>query len=168
MRVSALVPGKVEIMAGSKKLFVLAALSGVSVILNGCYTPSSSGRVYSAGEARNEQTVRMGVVESVRQVTIEGTKGEVGTIAGGAIGGIGGSTVGGGRGSAVGTILGAVAGGVAGSAIERNITEKKGLEITVRLENGDLRAITQDADEEFRPGERVRLVSSRGVTRVTH
>jgi outer membrane lipoprotein SlyB len=137
--------------------------------LSGCYTPSSSGSVYSAGEARNEQTVRLGVVESVRQVTIEGTRGELGTLAGGAVGGLGGSTVGGGsRGSAVGTILGAVVGGVAGSSIERAVTQKKGLEITVRLENGDIRAITQEADEEFRPGERVRLVSSRGVTRVTH
>jgi outer membrane lipoprotein SlyB len=146
----------------------LAALAGAVVLLNGCYTPSSSGSVYSPGEARNEQTVRMGVVEAVRQVTIEGTRGEVGTIAGGAVGGLGGSTVGGGRGSTVGAILGAVAGGVAGSAIERGVTQKKGLEITVRLENNDLRAITQDADEEFKPGERVRLVSSRGVTRVTH
>jgi outer membrane lipoprotein SlyB len=38
----------------------------------------------------------------------------------------------------------------------------------VRLQNNELRAITQDADEEFKPGERVRLVSSNGVTRVTH
>jgi outer membrane lipoprotein SlyB len=155
-------------MTRSKQLLALLALSG-TVMLTGCYTPTSSGSVYSAGEARNEQTVRLGVVESVRQVTIEGTRGELGTIAGGAIGGIGGSTVGGGsRGSAVGAIVGAVAGGVAGSAIERNVTQRKGLEITVRLENGELRAITQDADEGFRPGERVRLVSSRGVTRVTH
>ena len=117
-------------------------LAAAALSLSGCYTPTSSGSVYSAGEARNEQTVRVGVVESVRQVTIEGTRGELGTVAGGALGGIGGSTVGGGsRGSAVGTILGAVAGGIAGSAIERSVTQKKGLEITVRLENGDLRAI---------------------------
>ena len=155
-------------MNRSQALAALLALSG-AVALNGCYTPASSGSVYSAGQARNEQTVRLGVVESVRQVTIEGTPGELGTIAGGALGGIAGSTLGGGsRGSAVGTILGAVGGGVAGSAIERNVTRKKGLEITVKLQNGELRAITQEADEEFRPGERVRLVSSGGVTRVTH
>jgi outer membrane lipoprotein SlyB len=149
-------------------LAALVAISG-SVALGGCYTPASSGSVYSAGQARTEQTVRLGVVESVRQVTIEGTPGELGTIAGAALGGIAGSTVGGGnRGSAAGTILGAVGGGLAGSAIERNVTRKKGLEITVKLQNGELRAITQDADEEFRPGERVRLVSSGGVTRVTH
>ncbi len=155
-------------MTRSQALAVLLAISG-SVALSGCYTPASSGSVYSAGQARNEQTVRLGVVESVRQVTIQGTPGELGTLAGGALGGIAGSTVGGGnRGSAVGTILGVVGGGIAGSAIERNVTQKKGLEITVKLANGELRAITQDADEDFRPGERVRLVSSGGVTRVTH
>jgi outer membrane lipoprotein SlyB len=151
-----------------RNIAILGTTGAAALLLSGCYTPSSSGSVYSAGEARNEQTVRMGVVESVRQVTIEGTKGELGTVAGGAIGGLGGSTLGGGsRGGAVGTIVGAVAGGIAGSAIERNVTQKKGLEITVKLDNGELRAITQEADVDFRPGQRVRLVSSRGVTRVT-
>ena len=65
-------------------------------------------------------------------------------------------------------VLLVVAGGVAGQALERRVTEKKGLEITVKLDNGELRAITQEADEVFRPGERVRLLSGTGVTRVTH
>ena len=147
----------------------LAAASIIgAALVAGCATPTSSGSVYSSGQARQEQTVRMAVVESVREVTLEGSKGPVGTIAGGAIGGIAGSNVGGGRGSTIGSILGAVAGGVAGQAIERNVTQKKGLEITVRLDNNELRAITQEADEEFRPGERVRLLSGGGVTRVTH
>jgi outer membrane lipoprotein SlyB len=39
----------------------------------------------------------------------------------------------------------------------------------VRLDNGDLRAITQAATGEvFQAGDRVRLLSSAGVTRVTH
>ncbi len=153
------------------KIFNRAMLAGTivaSAFVAGCAS-TSSGSVYSGGQARQEQTVRMGVVESVRQVTIEGSKSGVGTIAGGAIGGVAGSNVGGGsRGSAVGTILGAVAGGIAGDAIERGTTKKQGLEITVKLDNGELRAITQDADESFRPGERVRLLSGGGVTRVTH
>jgi len=53
-------------------------------------------------------------------------------------------------------------------AAENKIAQRRGLEITVRLENGEMRAITQDADEIFRPGDRVRLLSSGGVTRVTH
>ena len=142
------------------------ALAGLCVI-SGCAS-TSSGSVYSARQARQEQTVRLGVVESVRQVTIEGSRSPVGTIAGGAVGGIAGANVGGGRGSTVGSILGAVAGGVAGNVIEERVTRKDGLEITVRLENGELRAITQEADESFKPGERVRLLSGGGVTRVTH
>lgn len=154
-------------MKPSMKILALAVAAS-SLVLSGCATRSSSGSVYTASEARSEQTVRMGVVESVRQVKIAGEQTPVGTLAGGAIGGIAGSNVGGGRGATVGTILGAVAGGVAGTMIERNVTEKQGLEITVRLDNGELRAITQDADEEFKAGQRVRLLSNRGVTRVSH
>ena len=58
-------------------------------------------------------------------------------------------------------------GGVAGNTIENRMTEKAGLEITVRLESGELRAIVQEADLEFTPGQRVRLVTSGGITRVT-
>ena len=133
----------------------------------GCAS-TSSGSVYSGGQARQEQTVRMGVVESVRQVTIEGSKSGVGAVAGGVVGGIAGSNVGGGKGSSIGSILGAVAGGLAGNAIEQGATKKQGVEITVKLDSGELRAITQDADESFRPGERVRLLSGGGVTRVSH
>jgi len=139
----------------------------VSAFISGCAS-TSSGSVYSSGQARREQTVRMGVVESVRQVSIEGSKSGVGAVAGGVVGAVAGSNVGRGKGSTIGSILGAVAGGVAGNAVEQGVTKKQGLEITVKLDNGQLRAITQDADESFRPGERVRLLSSGGVTRVTH
>jgi outer membrane lipoprotein SlyB len=138
-----------------------------AVILAGC-AHSNSGSVYSRDEARREATVRMGTLESVRAVRLEGTKTPVGTIAGGAVGGIAGSSIGGGRGSAVAAVLGAVAGGLAGSAAEEGFTRKDGLELTVRLDNGDIRAIVQEADETFQVGERVRLVSQGGVTRVSH
>lgn len=145
----------------------LASAITAAAFLSGCAS-TTSGSVYSGGQARQEQTVRMGVVESVRQVTIEGSKSGVGTVAGGVVGGVAGSNIGGGKGSTIGTVLGAVAGGLAGNAIEQGTTKKQGLEITVKLDNGQLRAITQDADESFRPGERVRLLSGGGVTRVTH
>ena len=112
--------------------------------------------------------VRMGVVESVGPVTIEGNKEGAGSTVGAVLGGIAGSNVGGGeRGSAVGTILGAVGGAVAGHAIEEGITKKNGLEITVKFDNGSMSAITQEADEQFHPGERVRILSGRGTSRVS-
>ncbi|MDD5403501.1 MAG: glycine zipper 2TM domain-containing protein [Sulfuricella sp.] len=139
----------------------------LATALGGCAS-SMSGSAYTRSQARQAQEVRMGVVESVRQVQLEGTKTPVGTVAGAAVGGLAGSNIGEGKGSAVGAIIGAVAGGLAGSAIEEGVTKKPGLEITVRLDNGRMIAVTQEADEAFRPGERVRVLTGGGVTRVTH
>lgn len=145
-----------------------AVLAALMLTLGGCATESSSGSSYSTGQSRQEMTVRMGVVESVRSVTIEGSKGPVGTVTGAVIGGYAGSNIGGGRGSELGAILGAVAGGIAGQAVEKKVTQKQGLEITVRLDNGQYIAVTQDADEQFHPGEKVRILSGGGATRVSH
>lgn len=141
---------------------VLAAL-----LLSACAT-SESGSTYSRSQARSEMHVRMGVVESVRNVTIEAARSGVGAVAGGAVGGVAGSEIGHGKGSTVGSILGAVAGGIAGQAIEDKVNKKDGLEITIKLDNGQLIAVTQEADEAFRVGERVRVLSGGGATRVSH
>jgi outer membrane lipoprotein SlyB len=149
------------------KISRLLALLALSVFLAGCAS-SQSGSVYSRDEARRTQTIRMGVVESVRTVRIEGTKSPVGTVAGGAVGGIAGSSIGHGRGSAAAAVVGAVVGGLAGAAAEEGLTRKDGLEITVKLDNGNMVAVVQEADEQFHPGERVRLIESGGTTRVSH
>ncbi|MFQ6334336.1 glycine zipper 2TM domain-containing protein [Methylophilus sp. 3sh_L] len=143
------------------------AVALVTSMLAACAS-SNSGNVYSRDEARRAQTVKTGVVESVRAVKLEGTKSPVGTIAGGAVGGIAGSSIGGGRGSMIGAVLGAVAGGLAGSAAEEAITRKNALEITVKLDGGGLVAIVQEADEQFNAGDRVRIVENGGTSRVSH
>ncbi len=150
----------------NSRFFAALLLAVLGLLGAGCAS-RESGSVYGRHETGREQTVRMGTVEAVREVSIQGSRTPVGPIAGGVVGGIAGSTIGGGRTGAIGTVLGGVAGGVAGGAIEEGATRKKGLEITVKLDSGDLRAIVQEADEDFKPGERVRLVSSGGVTRVT-
>ena len=155
-------------MTGSTSLYRSTGFAAALLLLSGCAGPSSSGGVYTPGQAQREQTVRMAVVEGVRQVTIEKAPSGVGAVAGGVVGGVAGSSVGGGKGSTITSILGAVAGGLAGQAIEGGVGRKTGLEITVKLDNGELRAITQEADEQFKPGDRVRLLSGTGVTRVTH
>jgi outer membrane lipoprotein SlyB len=144
----------------------IAALA--AAMMTGCAEPRSAN-VYRAGDTMREQVVRMATVESVRQVTIDRGENGVGTGAGAIVGGIAGSNVGEGKGSAVGAIIGAVAGGIAGQAIERGASKVPGLEITVRLDSGEMRAIVQEADNQtFLPGERVRLLSEGGQTRVTH
>jgi len=146
----------------------LILVTAMAATLAACAT-SNSGDVYSREDARKVQTVRMGVVEGIRQVKLEGTKSPVGTIAGAAVGGIAGSTVGGNdKVTAIATVIGAVAGAVAGAAIEEGVTREDGIEITVKLDNGTLIAIVQEATEKFTPGERVRLIESNGNTRVSH
>jgi outer membrane lipoprotein SlyB len=147
--------------------FSVAALVSVSLLAAGCAPGLGSGD-YSRTDVRAEQTVRLGTVESVRPVKIEGTRSGIGPAAGAAVGGIGGSAIGHGRGSAAAAVLGAVVGGVAGQAAEQAGTRKAGVEITIKLDNGNLVAITQEADETFNPGERVRIVSGGGVSRVAH
>ena len=151
----------------SHRLIAAGFAALATLILTGC-AGSQSGSAYSRSQTRGEMNVRMGVVESVRQVAIEGTQSGVGAAAGGVIGGVAGSDIGHGKGSTVGAVLGAVLGGVAGQAIEERASKKDGLEITIKLDSGQIIAVTQEADDQFHAGERVRVLSGSGVTRVSH
>ncbi|HMR02857.1 MAG TPA: glycine zipper 2TM domain-containing protein, partial [Candidatus Competibacter phosphatis] len=140
-----------------KTTATMAVVLAAGLVLSGC-PASMSGGAYSRNQAREAQEVRLGYVESVRQVLIEGTRSGVGAVSGAALGGVAGSTIGRGRGQVAGAIGGAVLGGLAGSAIEENATRQPGLEITVQLDNGRMVAVTQAADEPFYPGDRVRVL----------
>lgn len=148
--------------------FAMAALVvSPLVFIAGCANQSASSNVYTYGQAQREQVVRMGTVVSTRAIVIqkEDSSG-VGGLAGGALGGVAGSTIGGGRGQVLATIGGALIGGLAGNAIENHTGNTQGLEITVRLDNGETRVIAQAADIQFSSGQRVRLLSGNGPTRV--
>ena len=158
-------------MKTTSRLMVAVMVAG-SLAATGCAYNSSSADVYTASQAQREATVRMGVVESVRAVRISSNDGQpsgLGAVGGGALGALAGASIGGGRGSIATGILGGMAGAVAGNAVENTMAMRQGVEITVLLDNGELRAITQASSGDiFRPGQRVRLVSSGGITRVTH
>ena len=147
------------------KIAVAAAVA--AMVLTGCAAPGLGGGSYSRQQARAEQTVRMGYVESVREVKLEGTRSGIGAGAGAVAGGVAGSAVGHGHGSALAAIAGALIGGLAGQAVEQGVTAKPGVEVTVKLDNGNMVAIMQEADETFRPGDRVRILSDGYTSRVT-
>lgn len=150
----------------AKSLAIVLAASA-ALALAGCAAPRG-GADYRGYETRAEQSVRFGVVESVRTVRIGAGETGVGTTSGAVLGGIAGSTVGHGRGSVAGAVAGAVVGGIIGQAVERDANQRQGLEITVMLDGGKYIAVVQEADEGFRVGDRVRILSSRGTTRVSH
>ncbi|AAY38882.1 glycine zipper 2TM domain-containing protein [Pseudomonas syringae pv. aptata] len=152
-----------------KSALLVASFTAMALTLGGC-TSNLTGDSYSRDEARTVQTVRMGTIESLRPVKIEGTKTPIGGAAGAVVGGVGGSAIGGGRGSIVAAVIGAVAGGLLGSATEEGLTRTQGVEITVREDDGSMRAYVQQVQENeiFRVGERVRIMSVNGTSRVTH
>lgn len=147
----------------------IAAVLAAAVLASGCAGPSKSGSVYTDSEARRPMQVTTATVQAIRQVTLERNRPTgAGTAAGGVIGGVAGSTIGGGRGAVVGTVAGAVVGAVAGSYAEKSLSDRAGLEITVRTDDGRTMAVVQEAGQDsFAPGQRVRLLTdSRGQVRV--
>ncbi|HEY0285966.1 MAG TPA: glycine zipper 2TM domain-containing protein [Pseudomonas sp.] len=152
-----------------KSVLLVASFTAMALTLGGC-TSNLTGDSYSRDEARTVQTVRLGTVESLRPVKIEGTKTPIGAGAGAIVGGVGGSAIGGGRGSIVTAVIGAVAGGLLGSMTEEGLTRTQGVEITVREDDGTMRAYVQEVQENeiFRVGERVRIMTVNGTSRVAH
>jgi len=151
-----------------KSLKNAAVLLASAVLAGACAYPAGP-QDYHGYQVMGEQSVRFGVVQSVRPVRLHAGESGVGTVGGAALGGLAGSTVGGGTGQVAGAIGGAILGGIIGSNVERGANERQGLEVTVQLDSGQYVSIVQEADgEAFGPGDRVRVLSGRGSTRVTH
>jgi outer membrane lipoprotein SlyB len=145
----------------------LGAAAACAFLLGACAYPYGA-REYRGYETRGEQAVRFGVVESVRDVNIQPYETGVGTAGGAVLGSIAGSHAGHGSGHLAGAVGGAILGGIIGQGIERSANQRPGVELTVLLDSGRYIAVVQEADEEFRSGDRVRVLSGRGTTRVTH
>ncbi|MCL6270239.1 hypothetical protein M3P05_09905 [Sansalvadorimonas sp. 2012CJ34-2] len=143
----------------------------MSVILlgvTGC-AQNLSSNVYSTSEARKMQTIQEGRVVELAAVQIEGSKGGLGAIAGGAAGGIAaGANIGGGSGSNIAAIGGALLGGMLGNMAEESLTRQPGVNITVRLNSGELASVIQPADQNmiFQVGDPVRIYTQGGTSRV--
>ena len=149
----------------SNVVLSLALAAVLMTIVSGC--ASDSGATFSRNEARTVQSITLGTVVDVRQGKIEGTGSAIGAIAGGILGAAAGNTIGGGSGKTVATAAGGVGGAALGSAAAKKMTEKNGLQITVKLDNGQTIVVVQEADVIFQPNQRVRvLTSNHGASRV--
>lgn len=148
---------------------LILSLSAV-LLLSACAT-GKSGDVYTRDQVRQIQTYKVGVIEQINVVRIEGTQSQVGTAAGTIAGGIAGSGAANGKAGEVASVLGAVVGGMVGAAAEEAYTRESGLEFGIKMEDGSHISIVQAKsvnDAEFKVGDTVRVIESGGVTRVTH
>lgn len=145
----------------------LALLVAGGLILSGCAS-RTGGKDDARSQTRGVQEVEMGYVESVSDVLIEAHTTPPGWRPSVILGGGIGRSIGGGHSSGIGVSIGTVLGGWDGGAASEAVTHQAGYEITVRLDTGRLIAVTQTANESFRTGDRVRVLTGNGVTRVRH
>lgn len=86
-----------------------------------------------------------GTVEKVVAIKQKGEGTGVGAVAGGVVGGVLGNQVGGGNGKKAMTVIGAVGGGFAGHEIEKQARATTVYKVSVRMEDGSLRTVTQSS-----------------------
>ena len=116
-----------------------------------------------------QEPPQLGMVESVTPIELPNEGGNAGAFIGGTAGAVGGANTGNGRGSVAASILGGVLGGMAGDALQNSGTHP-GVEIWVRLDDGKsvVARQSQDRNNVFRIGDRVRVVHDRNGTRIEH
>ncbi len=153
------------------KAIIFLLVSGL--LLAGCSTAPSDPPVSKnkPGTIKHESIteIQTGMVTAVKKVTLLGKRSGAGNTVGRTVGAIAGGAVGSGYGSVAGSILGSVFGGAVGASADSQLQRKPGLEIVVRLDNGQHVTVTQFADKEiFRAGDHVKLVMKDGEAHVTH
>lgn len=100
-----------------------------------------------------------GVIESVREVDAKGKGSGLGAVGGAVVGGLLGNQVGAGRGKDVMTVVGAVGGGLAGNEVEKRVKSTKSYEVTVRLNDGSSRVVSEAALPAWHIGDKVKVVN---------
>jgi outer membrane lipoprotein SlyB len=110
-------------------------------------------------EAGVATCAQCGVIESVREVDAKGKGSGLGAVGGGVVGGLLGNQVGAGRGKDVMTVVGVVGGAVAGNEIEKRVKTTRSYKVTVRLDNGSRRVISQARLPNWRTGDKVKVIN---------
>ena len=100
-----------------------------------------------------------GVVESTKLVELKGQGSGAGAVAGGLLGAVVGSEVGAGRGKTLAEVAGAAGGAYAGNEVEKNMKKTAAYQITIRMNDGAVRTITQRNDPRVKAGDNVRLAN---------
>lgn len=130
---------------------------------SGNSTGNSSKPVHSTVVAANNaapaRCADCGVVESTREVTSKGEGSGLGAVGGAVVGGLIGTQIGAGRGKTVATAVGAVGGAVAGNEVEKRVKTTTGYEVSVRMNDGSSRVISQASAPAWRAGDHVKIVN---------
>ena len=126
------------------------------LVLAGCAkpgTPSAGSEVDRASVSQREEIARNGTVIKVRAIYL--TQAPLSPSAG--------STA---SPRTVSLVGGAILGSLTRDTTEEHAGQTDGFEITVRLDNGEIRTVTQLSDPPIALQQRVQVISGSGITRV--
>lgn len=111
-----------------------------------------------AGAPRDSCRIDCGVVVGVSGYKVKGDDGTMGAIAGGVVGGLLGNQVGKGTGKTVATVAGVAGGAYAGNQIQKQVSGKNMVKVTVKFDSGQQREFDIEGEQSPYPtGARVQL-----------
>jgi outer membrane lipoprotein SlyB len=106
-----------------------------------------------------------GKIESIRAVEVKGESSGLGAVTGGIVGGVVGNQFGHGGTKTLLTVGGAAGGAFAGDAVEKHVKKHTAWQVTVRLDDGSARTLSQAAQPPFAIGDRVRILDGKLLER---
>lgn len=133
-----------------------------TLLSTGCAYYSPAPVYYRPYEVQREVVMETGTVQSVRSVLLQAPPTGAGAVTGSIVGGIAGHAIGHGfhHDTGAATVIGALVGGLIGSGIEADQSQRQGVEILVRMDDGRMVAYIQEANPDwFQPGDRVRVIN---------
>ena len=146
------------------KTILAITLGGLTACTNiGDNSPTS----YSRSELQRAQYTSFGTILEVNAISIQGDDSPLLTIAGTALGALAGAQVGGGTGRIAGAVVGGLASGYGVNAASKALTKTNGVELTVKMDNGETLTFAQEGDiKRFAKGMRVKVAQESGKYRV--
>jgi outer membrane lipoprotein SlyB len=137
----------------------IAAAAAVGATTLGAVASPSAVPPAAPPTARPVPSANIGEIVNIDPIRTRPQGSGVGAVAGGVVGGVLGHEL---LGGTAATAIGAVGGAVAGNNLERNHREGvAGYHVTVRLESGGTRTLTQTHVGGLRIGDRVRVQGGR-------
>lgn len=159
--------------AASVISFSLLGVGAITGLIPSAYSSNSGdthksqfddGRFVSGKDATRRSLsqascTNCGVVDAIRAIQVEGKASGLGAVAGGVTGAVVGNQIGNGHGRDAMTILGGVGGAFAGHSIEKNVNRHTVYRVTVRMDDGSFRTVSQSHEPVVAVGSKVRVAN---------
>ena len=139
-------------------IFSALGVAAITGILPGAMSQKSADLAPGPVEPKTAACPSCGTIESIRAIEVKGDATGLGVVAGGLTGAVVGHQVGNGRGQDAMTVLGAAGGAYAGNEIEKNMKSHVVYRVTVKMDDGSFRTVSQATAPSFAVGDKVRVV----------